>query len=284
METLEAVKCPLCAGQDEQKLFDKDGFHVVRCKLCDLTYINPRLSPEALEDLYNSNEISPQHYYEEHISQDILHFKKRLAIIERYKKSGSMLDIGTNIGTMLKVAKDAGWTVRGVEFNHDAVKFGNEHFGVNIEDRDFTKAKFDPESFDLITMNDVIEHVIDPVATLREVHNILKKDGILFMTTPNIGTLMAKLFGKSWLHLKPNEHLTYFSPKTMRTLLEKSGFEFNELRSIGHVRTLQTILEKGRAYSALPYKIGMMLPQKWREEYSFTINAGDEMAVVARKK
>ena len=283
METLEQINCPLCGANTTEKKFEKDGFNVVQCKKCELFYINPRLSPQALEDLYNNNEISPQQYYEQHISQDLLHFKKRLDIIERYKKGGTILDIGTNIGTMLKVAKDAGWIVRGVEFNHDAVKYGNEHFGVNIEDRDFTKAQYEPESFDVVTMNDVIEHVIDPVATLKEVHRILKKDGILFMTTPNIGTLMAKLTGKSWLHLKPNEHLTYFAPKTMRTLLEKSGFDLAHLQSIGHVRTLETILEKGKAYTSIPYTIGSILPKKWRESFSFTINAGDEMAVVAKK-
>jgi 2-polyprenyl-3-methyl-5-hydroxy-6-metoxy-1,4-benzoquinol methylase len=284
MDSLEAVHCPLCGAVDEEKMYVKDGFNVVRCRQCALVYINPRLSPEALERLYNRNEISPQHYYEEHISQDIKHFGKRLEIIERFKKGGTLLDIGTNIGTMLKVAKDKGWQVRGVEFNHKAVEFGNEHFGVNIEDRDFTKTKYDPESFDVVTMNDVIEHVIDPIATLKEIRTILKKDCILFMTTPNIGAFMARISGRHWLHLKPNEHLTYFTPSTMAALLEKSGFNMVHVQSVGHVRTLDTVLKKGRAYSRIPYVLGKLLPQKVKDGVSLYINSGDEMVVVAAKK
>jgi 2-polyprenyl-3-methyl-5-hydroxy-6-metoxy-1,4-benzoquinol methylase len=186
-------------------------------------YINPRLSASQLEALYNKNEISPQQYYERHISQDLKHFRKRLSIIEKYKKGGSLLDIGTNIGTMLKVAKDAGWDVRGVEFNRTAAAFGSRHFDVPIEIRDFMKTSYPAESFDVVTMNDLIEHVPDPVAAMREVNRILKPGGIVFMKTPNIGALMARITRGKWLHFKPNEHLTYFSPKTIATLLEKTG-------------------------------------------------------------
>src|SRR3989344_2594999 len=276
---LEAVACPLCGARDDKKLYEKDGFNVVQCRACALVYINPRLSAIALEALYNANVISPQDYYQEHISQDLKHFSKRLAIIERYKKSGSMLDIGTNVGTMLKVAKDKGWQVRGVEFNHEAVKFGNEHFGVNIEDRDFTKTKYEPASFDVVTMNDVIEHVTDPVTTLKEIHTILKKDGILFLTTPNIGALMARITKSHWLHLKPNEHLTYFSPHTIRVLLERAGFKLDHLQSIGHVRTLETVLKKGRAYTSIPDALFRVVPKKLKENISIHIDSGDEMAV-----
>lgn len=280
---LEAVRCPLCAADDAARMFEHGGFTIVRCGECSLVYVNPRLTAEALEAMYNANEISPQDYYERHISQDLAHFGKRLDIIERFKNTGSLLDLGTNIGTMLKVAKDRGWEVRGVEFNRKAAQFGSEHFGVPIEQRDFMVAKFPPKSFDVVTMNDFLEHVTDPVSVLRETHMMLKDDGILAMTMPNIDTFMARVFKSRWLHLKPNEHLVQFSPKTITAILEKTGFEVLHIQSIGHLRTLETILKKGESYSSLARHVARIVPGFMKKNISLYINPGDEMAVVARK-
>ncbi len=283
MENLEQISCPLCGSVREKFLYIHEGFKVVRCLECELVYINPRLSGKALEEMYNSNQISPQQYYEQNISQDIKHFGKRLAIIEKYKTRGTLLDIGTNIGTMLKVAKDKGWDVRGVEFNKSAANFGKEHFDVPIEVRDFMRTRFDAQSFDVVTMNDVIEHVTDPVVTLMEVYRILKDGGILFMTTPNISALLAKLSKSKWLHLKPNEHLSYFTPKTMRLLLDKTGYSMERVQSIGRIRDIQTILDKTKTYGPLSSAIAKVLPKKIKQS-SIYVNPGDEMAVVARKR
>ncbi|TAL55848.1 MAG: class I SAM-dependent methyltransferase [Nanoarchaeota archaeon] len=285
MEKLESIKCPLCGSKDEKFLFSRDGFNVVQCRRCELVYINPRLKSNVLEELYNTNEISPEQYYEANIPQDTKNFKRRLKLISKYHPGiGKILDIGCNIGTLLKVAKDQGWDTAGVEFNKSAAAFGRKRFGVEIQDKDFMKIKFSPNSFDVVVMNDVIEHVTNPVETLNEVRRILKKGGLLFMSTPNIGALLPKMTKSKWLHMKPNEHLTYFTPKTIKVLLDKTGFKMKGWQSIGRVRSLETMLIKSQSYSKLPYAVSKVMPRKIRESISFYIDPRDEMAVFAVKE
>ncbi|MEK6967027.1 MAG: class I SAM-dependent methyltransferase [Nanoarchaeota archaeon] len=285
MEKLESIKCPLCGSSDEKFLFSREGFKVVKCNKCELVYINPRLRPDVLEELYNTNEISPEPYYEKNIPQDFKNFRRRLNLIQKYHhKPGKLLDIGCNIGTFMKVAQDDGWETVGVEFNKSAAAFGRKKFGLEILDRDFMKVKFKPSSFDVVAMNDVIEHVTDPVATLIEVRRILKKGGLLFMTTPNIGALLPKITRSKWLHMKPNEHLSFFTPKTIKVLLGKTGFSMKVWQSIGRVRSLETMLFKSQSYSKIPYVVSKVVPVKIKENISFYIDPRDEMAVFAVKE
>lgn len=285
MEKLEKIKCALCGSYDEKFLFSRDGFNVVQCNKCELVYINPRLKLEVLEKLYNTNEISPEQYYEANIPQDLRNFKRRLKLIQKYHPNkGKMLDIGCNIGTLLKVAEDTGWETVGVEFNKSAAAFGRKRFGIKILDKDFMRIKFKPNSFDVVAMNDVIEHVTEPIATLNEVSRILKKGGLLFMSTPNIGALLPKMTRSKWLHLKPNEHLTYFTPKTIKVLLDKTGFSMKGWQSIGRVRSLETMLYKSQSYSKIPYTVSKVIPKNIRENISFYIDPRDEMAVFAVKE
>ena len=285
MEKTESIRCPLCNSTNEKYLFSKDGFRVVKCNKCELVYINPRLKPDVLEELYNTNEISPESYYEKNISQDFKNFTRRLKLIQKYrKKPGKLLDIGCNIGTLMKVAEENGWETVGVEFNKSAAAFGRKRFGLKILDRDFMKIKFKPSSFDVVVMNDVIEHVTNPVATLKEVRRILKKGGVLFMSTPNIDAFLPKITRSIWLHLKPNEHLIFFTPKTIKVLLDKTGFEMKEWQSIGRVRSLETMLFKSQSYSKIPYTMSKIIPVKIKESLSFYIDPRDEMAVFSVKK
>ena len=285
MENLEKIKCPLCGAEKEKFLFERDGFRVVKCLDCDLVYLNPRLTLEALTKLYNEGEISPEKYYEMNIPQDTSNFKKRLQLIMKHHPTpGKMLDIGCNIGTLMHVAQEKGWETTGVEFNTKAAAFGREKFGLEIIDKDFMETKLPEDHFDVVSMNDVIEHVIDPIMTLEEVNRIMKRGGLLFMTTPNIGALMAKISGKKWLHIKPNEHLTYFTPQTIKKLVEKTGFEMKGWQTIGRIRNLETIMQKTQTYSKIPYAVSKIIPMKLKESINIPINPMDEMAVFAVKK
>ncbi len=284
MEKFEFVPCPLCKKTAEKFLFERDGFRIVECTNCQLVYINPRLKFSVLEELYNDNKISPEHYYEANIPQDTINFTKRMKLITKHHPTpGKLLDIGCNIGTLMNVAREKGWKTTGVEFNRSAAAFGRKRFGLKILEKDFMKSKFPKESFDVVVMNDVIEHVIDPVKTLHEVNRILKKGGLLFMTTPNIGTFVAKASGKNWLHIKPNEHLLFFTPKTIKELCNTAGFRMTHWQSIGRVRSLETILQKSQTYSKLPYMLSKIIPLKLKEKISINVNPGDEMAVFAVK-
>jgi 2-polyprenyl-3-methyl-5-hydroxy-6-metoxy-1,4-benzoquinol methylase len=133
-------------------------------------------------------------------------------------------------------------------------------------------------------MNDFIEHVHAPLAVLKKAYKLLKKQGILFISTPNISSFIAKLSGKKWLHLKPDEHIYFFSRKTIKNMLEVSGLKMIWVGSLGRVRNLKIILLKSQTYTKIFWDIATKLKlDRLLNRFSFNLNPGDEMGVIAQK-
>ncbi len=243
----EHTSCLVCGKTAERELFHKNSFRVVKCNNCNLVYINPRLSEKESKDLYTKNIISPAQYYKESQEGDYITFKKRVQWIEEmYGKKGKMLDIGCNIGTFLKAANESSWDCYGIDINksveEDCKRIGIKFFAATLEE-----AKFKNDFFDVIVMNDLIEHVHDPRGLINQVHKILKPDGLIFIVTPDIGSITARLLSKRWHHLKPNEHITYFSKPTMRRLLEGQGFSIITMKHVSRWRKISTVITKSES-------------------------------------
>lgn len=285
--SLEAVDCPLCGAGDHEPRFEKDGFRIVTCRSCALVYVNPRLKMEALESLYNKQVISYAHYYVKHAPLDARSFAKRLDLIERKRAElgaagpGRLLELGCGPGTFMKVASARGWTARGLDVNAEAVAHCHAA-GLDVVAGQFPHAAFAGERFDLVFMSDFIEHVTEPVAVLSAVREHLAPGGLAFVTTPDVGSPLARAAGERWPHLKPVEHLTYFSRETVRELFRRAGFEVVWLRSMGRVRNLGLALERLEHFSWRLSRVGRALvPRAVAQRVNLPINPGDEMAVLA---
>ncbi len=277
----EHVACAVCSGTDAESLFEKDGFPIVRCRECGLVYVNPRLTPSALARLYEGQEISPAAYYVRTERQDERSFSQRLELIERFRPPGSLLDLGCGPGTFSAVARSRGWRPVGLDINSQSVARCAER-GIEAICDVFPSPALAGRRFDVVVMNDFLEHMPDPANALDAARAMLAPDGILFVTTPDVGSLVARLTRTRWLHLKPNEHLVYFDRRTIDRLLTRTGFRIKYLRAIGRVRNLAVALEKVRAYGELASTVGRLLvPARLAERVNFPLNPGDEMVVIA---
>ncbi len=281
---LESVRCPLCASDAFEPRFEKHGLSVVRCRGCRLLYVNPRLKLEALGKLYNSQVISNTQYYLRTLELDARAFAKRLELIERHCEERRLLDIGCGPGTFLKVAAQRGWKGRGIEVNATSVASCRSQ-GVEALCGTFPHPELAGERFDAIVLNDVIEHLVDPRQALQSIHTMLRPNGVLFLSTPDAGALVARWSGASWVHLKPIEHLLYFERRSLNNLLRETGFEVLVLRSMGRPRSLALVFDRLRTYSALASRVmSSVIRTSWAERVALPINPGDEMAVLARKR
>ena len=142
--------------------------------------------------------------------------------------------------------------------------------------------RFPAGSFDLVTLWDVIEHVPDPQALLREARAMLKPDGVLILETQNIDSGFARLLGKRWQHFKHEEHLFHFSPRTIGPLLAQAGFELvhRTARFGGKYVSFGFVAERaGRLHPALSM---LLRPLAWLRRANVYVNLRDEMVVVAR--
>ncbi len=136
---------------------------------------------------------------------------------------GRILDVGCGNGGFLMLAQQAGWQVEGLDFDSDAVQAARSrglevhHGGIEVLDER-------SNCYDVITLCHVIEHVYDPVATLRRLHALLKPDGVLWLDTPNLSSLGALRFGPHWQALDPPRHLVLFTPSSLMNSLVAAGF------------------------------------------------------------
>lgn len=238
----EDLPCNLCGANDydvvyhatppEKRHVTSDNYsaasyhiledQVVKCKKCGFMYINPRPKSEMIVEGYSAA------VDEAYVSQSegrIATFKGSLKKIEKiYPQKGRILDVGCAAGFFLKAAKDEGWDTYGVEPSRWLADWGNKNFGLNIRAGTLEGAKFPDKYFDVVTLWDVLEHVPDAAGTLKEINRILKPGGIVVVNYPNMGSNLAKVFGRKWWFLL-SVHLYYFTPKTIKAMLEKEGFE-----------------------------------------------------------
>lgn len=286
------VKCDLCKSDSTTLLHTKDSFNIVKCNNCGLVYINPRLDSKILNQLYNKDnkDFDDQHfktninYYLNTKKDDEKTFEKRLKLIQKYKISGKLLDIGCSIGTFMDVARKKSWEVFGIDLSKASIDYCKKELKLNAKQGKLEDMKFPSGSFDVIIMSDLLEHVPSPVSTLEEASRILKKNGLLFITTPNIGSITAKLMGTRWIHLKPREHIYYFTPKTIEKALSKIGFQLIECKSLGRVRNLKTITDALKSFNIFLCKTAkLLIRDSFAKNISFTINPYDEMGVFAKK-
>jgi len=225
---LEVVACNLCQGTATRPFAQRDGLQVVECTNCGLVYVNPRRDAEHIYQHYNSDQSSRIQYYLDVEVADRRTFNELLDLADRLApQRGTLLDIGPNIGTCLALAHERGWDSYGVEINAEAARYCREQRGLNVIAGALDAHTYPDNSFDIVLMGDVIEHLRDPLDLMRVVQAILKPGGAVIISTPNIGGWAGRL-----LQIKPEEHLYYFTPATMQTLLRKAGLDVVGVKSL----------------------------------------------------
>jgi len=144
--------------------------------------------------------------------------------IERYCASGRILDIGCGRGFFLRVMKQAGWSVAGVEHSRDTAREAARISGGEVVAGEPQEWGFAPGSFDVVTMNHVLEHLPDPAGWVRAAARLLKAGGLLLVAVPNLGSLQATAGKEGWFHLDIPRHLHHFTREGLRSFLEREGF------------------------------------------------------------
>lgn len=253
---------------------------IVKCKNCGLIYINPRLKDDLIINGY-TNSID-----EAYISQKesrIKTFTKVLRLIESfYSNRGRILDVGTAAGFLLKVAKESGWETFGIEPSIWMCEYANRNFDVNVQQGTLIDGLFENNFFDVVVLWDVLEHIPDPLSTLKIINKILKPKGLIIINFPNIEDIFSKVLGRKWWFIL-SAHLYYFSTKTLFLMLKKCNFipfyakpQFQQLE-------LGYLIYRLKPYSNILFKL-MSLPVNFLKLNKLQITYyASQTTVIARK-
>jgi 2-polyprenyl-3-methyl-5-hydroxy-6-metoxy-1,4-benzoquinol methylase len=178
--------------------------------------------------------------------------KHRFRHLPRPNPGARLLDVGSGNGGFLELAQSAGWDVTGVDPDPLAVESA-VHRGLNVRHGGIEACADMNESFDVVTMNHVIEHVHDPFNTLQVAYKLLKSGGFIWLSTPNIESFGYEFYGRNWRGLEPPRHLILFNLDAISTLLQKVGFSSIENKSTNQNFTNMAVKSEALSKGIDPY-------------------------------
>jgi SAM-dependent methyltransferase len=241
------TQCLCDAGIAAARPWFEDGLvRLSKCKRCGLVYADPMPDQRTIRNWYD------QGYFERGAAAHVVGAQKKQAEHQfgELRELGSfssqvrysVLDVGCGRGTFLQVALEGGWLAFGVEPSAVAAQYATSRLGVPIENCTLEDSSYSDETFDVIRLSHVLEHMPQPIATLGRVRRLLKSDGILLLEVPREGKAYEWLFQNAYrwlLGIPPPrpcflpEHLYLFTIGTLRRLLELTGFSVVRIRAEG---------------------------------------------------
>jgi 2-polyprenyl-3-methyl-5-hydroxy-6-metoxy-1,4-benzoquinol methylase len=301
---MEYVACNLCGSTQTKLVFpstipdcsepqDMEAYRctssgygrhhaIVQCLNCRLIYSNPRWDDAELMGSYAA--VKDPLYLQEREGR-VLTFEQHLHPLERITGPANgrkLLDVGCYIGVFLEIAAKHGWEAWGIEPSQWAAEQARKN-GLNVVHGTLASAHLTDESFDVVTLWDVIEHLADPMLEIQRAHRVLKPGGLVVIHTMDIDSLFARVMGSKWPWLM-EMHIYYFSQHTMAAMLEKAGFSV--IRS-GPQGRFQTLGYLGTRFTALFGRLGrpmdLALNATRLGRMTVPINLGDLFTVYARK-
>ncbi len=254
----------MCGAEDWETLFvERDRRHglpgefgVAKCRRCGHLQTNPRPTQETLPAFY------PETYFLSSMRQarvrrtlrDLLFLKwtdkqtftkiaflafgswrfRRLVPKWLESEKGMFLDVGCGVGWLCALAKELGWQAVGVDISLNACKVAFKTWGISVLCANALLLPFKANTFNLVTLQHVLEHLPSPRRMLSEVYRVLKGNGWVAIEVPNAGSLGRQIYGPRWDSWDLPRHLHHFTPNTLEHLLKQVGFQKVRVVSARH--------------------------------------------------
>lgn len=230
-------KCPWCESDKAQinlwlrdEFLTKEDFHICECLNCGLLYTMPRPNPDKIgsyyksEDYYSHQEnkkgFIPKVY--EAVKKTNLNYKSKLAL--GGLQPGCLLDIGCGVGDFLHTAEKMGWDCTGIEPSEEAKSIAKQRTKANILESSELE-RLQDESFDVITMWHVLEHVDDLKWEMKQLQRLIKPNGRIVIAVPNYKSYDGQYYKELWAAYDVPRHLNHFNKTTIARIFNSVGFD-----------------------------------------------------------
>lgn len=154
-----------------------------------------------------------------------------------------VLEVGCGIGHNLAAYRRFGCDVVGVEPSAAAARFARERFGLEVHEAYLEDADLEPSSFDLVVIDNVLEHLPDPISALRVIKELLAENGRVFVDVPNLGAWEGRVLRNRWA-IYEEGHINFFAPATLERTLTEAGLEVREITTYEALVTWGMVLEQ----------------------------------------
>jgi len=209
-------------------------------------------------------------------------FDDRLPLLPSRTAGDRLLDVGAAVGIFVERARRAGWSAAGLEPSSWAAAHARDVLGQPVTTGTLEQERPPSGSLDVVTLWEVIEHLPDPAATLREIHRILKPGGHLALSTPDARSPVSRLLGRRWPGWrKVPEHLFFFDGHTLARMLNDAGFDIESRRYVSLTVSRGYLLDRIREIVGWR---GKALPKAAWLSRSIRVNPGFDLFVLARAR
>ena len=283
MSELRLDHCIVCGCEREFELWATD---IHRCTSCSLMVCLEPPSPEEIELIYSEGYFRGEEYFDyleanSGIRQTLN--RRRREVLARVDARERLLEVGCAYGYFLDSCRADFEDVVGIDISRDAVSHARDKLELDARVGDLVSASFPGDWADAVCMWDTIEHLTDPSGYLAETRRILKPGGMLFLTTGDLGSIVARVRGRRWRQIHPNTHYFYFSRDTISRLLDRLGFDSLEFRTSANIHRLDSVFYNLKIRQNPLGRLGdIPLLKGVFSRVELSINLGDIMFVAAR--
>jgi 2-polyprenyl-3-methyl-5-hydroxy-6-metoxy-1,4-benzoquinol methylase len=223
---IEKVDCPVCGSEQGNYLFQKQGFPFNRCQDCSHVYVSPRVKEDVQHHILEN--VDGLNMEDKYLEAQRLYAESICHLLSLKVSGARMLDIGFGHGYLMHMARAYGFEVYGIDAAQAHVDQMQPLLGSRVAHCVLGQSPIPWDSFDVVVMSHILEHMPYPRASLEEVSRIMNPGGFLFIAVPDIDSTLFKIFGKHWDVINPLVHYQYFSGASLVRLLEECQFEGSE--------------------------------------------------------
>lgn len=223
------TKCLVCKSNNIKTLAGYEKHDLVQCRSCRFVFMRRIPTIEELTAHYSLYPYDKEQFLS---PVTIVSYNNLLQTFNQYKSRNTVLDYGCGQGWLLDVARENGWKTYGTEYSAVAVDKCRKK-GITMHQGELNPANYEPESFDVIIMSEVIEHINNPEEELIKMFSLLRKGGLLYITTPNFNCYLRYYLKEKYHIIEYPEHLSYYTMKTLNRVLVNTGFKKVKMETTG---------------------------------------------------
>jgi 2-polyprenyl-3-methyl-5-hydroxy-6-metoxy-1,4-benzoquinol methylase len=233
--------CPVCEEtyfkdflEVKDHMITQEEFKIVECDSCGFHFTNPIPESDKIAEYYKSEEYISHSSNKKGVINFLYNTVRGITLQEKVKwirnetDGKCLLDIGSGTGHFLKAANDKGFNGIGLEPDPDARDFAHRNNHVRSSSQE-ELYNIDKNSFDVITMWHVLEHVYDLRKDLKRIEEVLRSNGKLFIAVPNMNSYDAKYYKEYWAAYDVPRHLYHFKKNDISRLLLDFGLDLKKV-------------------------------------------------------